>query len=78
MSQRAAHRSETLCLGCLRELKVTQPRSSRRRGTSAFCLSCRVSSGEPRFVDAPGVAAAAADPVATLALIEALGFWLDA
>lgn len=80
MTQRAPHRSETICIGCLNEYKPARTHL-RARGTSKFCSSCRVSNGEPRWartVSTTPTSRSTTDVATTLALIDALGFWLDA
>jgi hypothetical protein len=75
MTQRATHRNEPICIGCLGDFRPARA-SYRRSSTSSFCTSCRVSNGEPRWAET--TTAPAADGAAALALIDALGFWLDA
>lgn len=73
MTQRAAHRTETICIGCLRDYRPA--RTHVRRGASRFCSNCRASNGEPKFAQRLD---ATTDATTALALIDALGFWLDA
>lgn len=75
MTHRATHRNESICIGCLGDFRPTRSRL-RRSGTSSFCSTCRVSNGEPRWAETPG--AKHTDGATALALIDALGFWLDA
>ena len=81
MSLRATHKSPAICLGCLRDHDAPRPRHSgsrHRSGTSSFCSTCRIQAGEQRLATAGVPMQAQSNDVAALALISALGFWLDA
>jgi hypothetical protein len=80
------NRKQKICFGCLREM----PSSSRARVSSAFCLSCRLATGDfqlapsapPTHPSDRSQPASTPPPssqeLITLALISALGFWKDA
>ena len=74
MTHRATHRNEPICIGCLGDVRPT--RSFRRSGTSTFCSACRASNGEFRWAETSSEQHT--DGATALALIDALGFWLDA